>query len=68
MAVPVSELQNANPSSIIELFILELSSVIHGASTAYRFHAGASQNANGSIVFAGQALSLIHISEPTRPY
>ena len=55
MAVPVSELQKPTPSSIIELFILQLDSVIHGASTIYRFHSGASQNANGSVVFAGQA-------------
>ncbi len=61
MAVPVSELQKQNPSAIIELFILELSSVIHGASTVYRFHAGASQNANGSIVFAGQAYTKMPI-------
>jgi len=61
MAVPVSELQKQNPSAIIELFILELNSTIHGASTVYRFHAGASQNANGSIVFAGQAYTKMPI-------
>tara|TARA_R100001443_G_scaffold98592_1_gene105627 strand:+ start:183 stop:761 length:579 start_codon:yes stop_codon:yes gene_type:complete len=61
MAVPVSELQKQNPSAIIELFILELNSTIHGASTVYRFHAGASQNANGSIVFAGQSYTKMPI-------
>mgnify|MGYP003140824740 FL=1 len=61
MAVPVSELQKPNPSAIIELFILELNSTIHGASTVYRFHAGASQNANGNIVFAGQSYTKMPI-------
>ena len=46
MAIPVSELQKINPSSIIELFELELDSTLHGASTTYRFHAGI--NAVGS--------------------
>tara|TARA_R100000152_G_C6759415_1_gene183359 strand:- start:338 stop:916 length:579 start_codon:yes stop_codon:yes gene_type:complete len=61
MAVPVSELQKQDPSAIIELFILELNSTIHGANTVYRFHAGASQNANGSIVFDGQAYTKMPI-------
>jgi lambda family phage minor tail protein L len=61
MAVPVSELQNANPSSIIELFILELSSTIHGASTVYRFHAGTNQNANGNIIFDGQTYTALPV-------
>jgi len=61
MAVPVSELQKANPSSIIELFILELSSTIHGASTVYRFHAGTNQNANGNIIFDGQTYTRMPI-------
>ena len=46
MAIPVSELQKINPSSIIELFELELDSALHGVSTTYRFHAGI--NAVGS--------------------
>jgi lambda family phage minor tail protein L len=46
MAIPVSELQKINPSSIIELFELELSATLHGTSTTYRFHPGI--NAVGS--------------------
>ncbi len=61
MAVPVSELQKANPSAIIELFILELIPAIHGSSTVYRFHSGRSQNNNASIVFAGQTYTALPI-------
>ena len=49
----VSDLQNINPSSIIELFTLTLNSTLHGASTVYRFHAGSTLNNNGEIVWAG---------------
>ena len=49
----VSDLQNINPSSIIELFTLTLDSTLHGASTVYRFHAGSTLNNNGEIVWAG---------------
>ena len=48
-----SSLQDINPSAIIELFTLQLSSTLHGASTIYRFHAGSNLNANGKIVWAG---------------
>tara|TARA_R100001443_G_C3325106_1_gene171028 strand:+ start:147 stop:701 length:555 start_codon:yes stop_codon:yes gene_type:complete len=61
MAVPVSELQKANPSAIIELFILELITAIHGSSNVYRFHSGRSQNNNASIVFAGQTYTALPI-------
>ena len=40
MAIPTSELQKVNPSSIIELFELEVFSNIHGVDYTYRFHAG----------------------------
>ena len=50
-----SEVQNINPSAIIELFTLQLDSSLHGANTIYRFHAGSSLNANGQIVWAGNA-------------
>tara|TARA_B100000579_G_scaffold202136_1_gene165281 strand:+ start:1745 stop:2296 length:552 start_codon:yes stop_codon:yes gene_type:complete len=53
MAVPVSELQKSNPSAIIELFILQLSTAIHGTNTIHRFHAGTNQNGNGEIVYGG---------------
>tara|TARA_R110002012_G_C11614280_1_gene608410 strand:+ start:941 stop:1519 length:579 start_codon:yes stop_codon:yes gene_type:complete len=49
----VSNLQNINPSAIIELFTLTLDTTLHGASTVYRFHAGSTLNDNGEIVWAG---------------
>ena len=48
-----SDLQSINPSAIIELFTLQLSTSLHGANTIYRFHAGSNLNANGQIVWAG---------------
>ena len=48
-----SSLQDINPSAIIELFTLQLSTALHGSNTIYRFHAGSSLNANGKIVWAG---------------
>jgi len=50
-----SDLQSINPSAIIELFTLQLSNSLHGANTIYRFHAGSSLNANGQIVWDGNA-------------
>ena len=49
----ISDLQKINPSSIIELFTLQLSNSLHGATTIYRFHAGSSLKENGEIVWAG---------------
>ena len=46
-----SSLQDINPSAIIELFTLQLSTALHGANTIYRFHAGSNLNANGKIVW-----------------
>ena len=51
----VSDLQNANPSSIIELFTLQLDNALHGATTIYRFHDGSSLKDNGEIVWAGNS-------------
>tara|TARA_R100000353_G_scaffold148756_3_gene107198 strand:- start:2820 stop:3440 length:621 start_codon:yes stop_codon:yes gene_type:complete len=58
MAIPFSELNKVNPSSIIELFELELTVGKHIATgnpqnlpTLYRFHAGANLNNFGEIVF-----------------
>ena len=48
-----SDLQKINPSSIIELFTLTLDTALHGANTAYRFHAGTNLDANGKIVWDG---------------
>tara|TARA_Y100000361_G_C10997066_1_gene257285 strand:- start:35 stop:616 length:582 start_codon:yes stop_codon:yes gene_type:complete len=50
-----SDLQSINPSSIIELFTLQLDTTLHGANTIYRFHAGSNLNANGQIVWDGNA-------------
>ena len=50
-----SDLQSINPSAIIELFSLQLSTAIHGTNTVYRFHNGSSLNANGEIVWAGNS-------------
>jgi lambda family phage minor tail protein L len=55
MAIPVSELQKINPSSIIELFELQLVTALHGANTIFRFHAGSNMNANGELVWNGNA-------------
>lgn len=53
MTIPVSELQSIAPSSIIELFELQLNTLQHGTSDVYRFHAGANLNSNGEVVWAG---------------
>ena len=50
-----SDLQSINPSAIIELFTLQLSTSLHGANTIYRFHAGSNLNANGKILWAGNS-------------
>ena len=54
-AVIVSDLQNINPSAIIELFTLQLDNSLHGATTVYRFHNGSSLKDNGEIVWAGNS-------------
>lgn len=51
MAIPVSELQKIAPSSIIELFELQLITALHGSSTIYRFHAGSNMASNGELVW-----------------
>lgn len=54
MTVPVSELQKINPSSIIELFELQLNTAIQGSNTIYRYHAGTNAvGTNGNLVWAG---------------
>ena len=60
-----SEVQKINPSAIIELFVLQLVTSLHGTSSSlhssnnenniYRFHAGSNLNANGEIVWAGKS-------------
>ena len=61
MAIPFAELNKVNPSSIIELFEIELSVGKHIATgnplslpTIYRFHAGANLNSFGEIIFQNQ--------------
>lgn len=63
MAIPVSELQKINPSSIIELFELELDATLHGTSTTYRFHAGINAVGSGAqdIIWAGNAYTKLPI-------
>ena len=58
MAIPFVELNKINPSSIIELFELELTVGTHIAAgnpqslpTVYRFHAGANLNNFGEVKF-----------------
>jgi lambda family phage minor tail protein L len=53
VSIPVSELQKIVPSSVIELFVLELNTTQHGVSDTYRFHAGANMDSNGELVWAG---------------
>lgn len=47
------EFQSLQPSSIIELFELQLTAALHGSNDVYRFHAGANANNNGDVVWAG---------------
>jgi lambda family phage minor tail protein L len=56
MAVSIiaGEFQTAAPSTIIELFELQLNSLVHGSNELYRFHAGSSLNGNGEVVWAGR--------------
>ena len=61
MAIPTSELQSINPSSILELFKLELVEGLHYATgnpssvpTVFRFHAGTSMNSNADIVWQSE--------------
>ncbi|HAI44191.1 MAG TPA: phage minor tail protein L [Maribacter sp.] len=56
MAIPVSELQKINPSSIIELFTLELDNSLHGNSNIFRFHAGVNEF-NNDIIWQGDTYS-----------
>ena len=51
MAIPVSELQKINPSSLIELFTVTLDSSLHGATTVYRFHDGSNMNSSAELIW-----------------
>ncbi len=54
MTLPVAELQKIAPSSIIELYTLQLITSIHGSNTIYRFHAGVNES-NSNIIWQGNA-------------
>ena len=49
----ITDLQKINPSSVIELFTLEITAALHGSNATYRFHAGTNRVGNGDIVWAG---------------
>jgi len=62
MAVPTSELQKVNPSSIIELFELETTAALHGSAFTYRFHAGTNAlSTNGDLVWDGNTYTKLPI-------
>lgn len=49
----ITDLQKANPSSIIELFSIKTEAALHGTTTTYRFHDGTNATGNGDIIWAG---------------
>ena len=53
MAIPTSELQSINPSSLIELFVLQLFQNLHGSNDILRFHSGTKMDTNVDIVWRG---------------
>ena len=54
MPVHVSELQAINPTAIIELFQLHLSTTLHGSNDIHYFHNGSSTNDAAAIKFNSQ--------------
>ena len=68
MAIPFVELNKLNPSSIIELFELELTVGLHipkdnpnNLDTVFRFHAGANLNNFGQIRFNGNSYQRVAV-------
>ena len=68
MAIPFAELNKINPSSIIELFELELLVGKHiptgnpqNLPTVYRFHAGANLNSFGEVVFQSNSYQRVNV-------
>ena len=57
----ITDLQKINPSSVIELFTLQLSTALHGANTIYRFHAGTNYNSNADIIWNSNTYTKIPI-------
>jgi len=62
MAIPFSEAQLPAPSALIELFELQLSPAIHGASATYRFHNGINAKLAGDLVWAGSSYQAMGIA------
>jgi len=56
-----TDLLATNPSAIIELFTLQLSTALHGNNTTYRFHSGSNLNSNGEIVWQGNSYTRLPI-------
>tara|TARA_R100000654_G_scaffold34375_1_gene59779 strand:- start:134 stop:757 length:624 start_codon:yes stop_codon:yes gene_type:complete len=68
MAIPFVELNKINPSSIIELFELELTVGTHivagnpqSLPTVYRFHAGANLNNFGEVIFQSNSYQRVAV-------
>lgn len=68
MAIPFSELNKINPSSVIELYELELTVGLHiptgnpnNLDTVFRFHAGANLNNFGQIIFNGNSYQRVAV-------
>lgn len=68
MAIPFAELNKINPSSVIELFELELTVGLHiptgnpnNLNTVFRFHAGANLNNFGQIIFNGNSYQRVAV-------
>ena len=68
MAIPFVELNKLNPSSIIELFELELTVGLHipkdnpnNLDTVFRFHAGANLNNFGQVRFNGNSYQRVAV-------
>lgn len=59
MPVPVSDLQSAAPSAIIELFEIQLVQALHGDGSTYRFHDGTGGENN--IIWAGNSYQRIPV-------
>lgn len=68
MTIPISELQETNPSAIIDLYELELVEGLHyptgnpdNVETIYRWHSGVAQNSQGQLIFNGNTYSQMPI-------
>ena len=68
MAIPFAELNKIIPSSVIELYELELSVGLHiptgnpnNLDTVFRFHAGANLNNFGQIIFNGNSYQRVAV-------